>query len=280
MIYIYVLLLEVNKFYIGKTNNPDIRIDNHFNQIGSKWTKLYKPIKILEIIPNCDPYDEDKYTLKYMEKNGINNVRGGSFCQIELSKEQIKMLDSMIKSSTDKCYCCGRSGHFVKDCIQKKFSKFLNDEKDIQDKINVVNSIYEKILELNYLIEKTDIIEISDLPQIREQAKNMKKINELQYILRKLNIKGNDKNQVRDIQQQLQKLTTFSYRFSELIPIYHQCINNDQKNYNKDLSILGLEIIDFNMDKRRQLKEIYKTYYDEDCIIGLLTQLYEKKIET
>jgi len=90
MVFIYILLLELNKYYIGKTNNPDIRLDSHFNSNGSEWTKIYKPIKVYEIIPNCDSYDEDKYTLKYLEKEGIDNVRGGSFSQIKLSDEQIK----------------------------------------------------------------------------------------------------------------------------------------------------------------------------------------------
>ena len=45
------------------------------------WTTKYKPIKVVELIEG-DNYDEDKYTLKYMEQYGIDNVRGGSFCQI------------------------------------------------------------------------------------------------------------------------------------------------------------------------------------------------------
>ena len=95
MVFIYILLLELNKYYIGKTNYPDIRLDYHFNLDGSEWTKIYKPIKVYEVISNCDSYDEDKYTLKYMEKEGINNVRGGSFSQIELSDEQIKLINQL-----------------------------------------------------------------------------------------------------------------------------------------------------------------------------------------
>ena len=81
MVNIYTLRLEQNKYSIGKTNNPEFRIDNHFNSNGSAWTKKYKPIEILKIIKNCDDFDEDIYTLKYMSKYGINNVRGGSFCK-------------------------------------------------------------------------------------------------------------------------------------------------------------------------------------------------------
>lgn len=30
---------------------------------GSQWTKIYEPIKILEMFEECDKFDEDKYTL-------------------------------------------------------------------------------------------------------------------------------------------------------------------------------------------------------------------------
>ena len=75
MVFIYALQLEQQKYYIGKTNNPQFRLETHFNSNGAEWTKKYKPVHIVEIIPNCDNYDEDKYTIKYMEKYGINNVR-------------------------------------------------------------------------------------------------------------------------------------------------------------------------------------------------------------
>ena len=91
MVFIYALQLQDGKYYIGKTNSPSFRLDSHFNSNGSAWTQLYKPIKILEIIPNCDDYDEDKYTRKYMDKYGINNVRGGSFVSIELDKSTIDL---------------------------------------------------------------------------------------------------------------------------------------------------------------------------------------------
>ena len=43
MVYIYVLALEKNKYYIGKTSNPQFRLESHFSATGSEWTKLYKP---------------------------------------------------------------------------------------------------------------------------------------------------------------------------------------------------------------------------------------------
>lgn len=119
MVFIYILELENNKYYIGKTLNPNFRLEQHLTYNGSEWTKKYKPKKVLEIIQNCDDFDEDKYTLKYMKHYGISNVRGGTFCKVNLDKNNLDIINKMITSSTDKCYICGKYGHFAKDCYKK-----------------------------------------------------------------------------------------------------------------------------------------------------------------
>jgi hypothetical protein len=119
MVFIYTLKLIQGKYYVGKTNNPSFRLDNHFNSNGSAWTMKYKPIELLELIPNCDDYDEDKYTRKYMDKYGINNVRGGSFVSIELDKTTIQHLTQMSNGTNDKCFICSKVGHFAKNCKEK-----------------------------------------------------------------------------------------------------------------------------------------------------------------
>ena len=114
--YVYCLKLEHNKYYIGKTiNHPSIRLQEHLSGTGSKWTSMHKPIEILEIIANCDHYDEDKYTLKYMNKYDIENVRGGSFVQIDISSSK-QMIEKMLISTSDKCFKCNKVGHFADVC--------------------------------------------------------------------------------------------------------------------------------------------------------------------
>ena len=48
---IYALLLESNKYYIGKTNETkgvNLRFQEHLSGIGSEWTKIYTPISIIQ----------------------------------------------------------------------------------------------------------------------------------------------------------------------------------------------------------------------------------------
>lgn len=142
---IYILELESNKFYIGKTNFLLNRLNNHFNDRESEWTKKYKPIKIVETIENCDNFDEDKYTKIYMSKYGIGNVRGGSYCQLTLSEEKINFLLDELNGSNDNCFNCGNYGHFIKECK-------INDSEDFEyinnvDKYsdNFINGIINNI---------------------------------------------------------------------------------------------------------------------------------------
>jgi hypothetical protein len=96
MVFVYVLELVSGKYYIGKTNSPSHRIEDHIGIYGSAWTRKYKPNKLIELVPDCDSFDEDKYVLKYMQKYGVENVRGGSFSQVKLSFNNTNVITRML----------------------------------------------------------------------------------------------------------------------------------------------------------------------------------------
>lgn len=112
---VYVLALEGNKFYVGRTNDVAVRLEQHRMGRGSAWTTKYRFKDVVEIIPNCDNFDEDKITRKYMSRYGIDNVRGGAYCQIELPAPTIKVLQQEIYGANNRCFKCG-GNHFVQEC--------------------------------------------------------------------------------------------------------------------------------------------------------------------
>lgn len=91
MIHIVVLQLVNNCFFIGKTDDILFNI-NKYNRNSNVFTKKYKPIKLYEFKQNCNIYELDNTVKIYMNKYGINNVRGGSYSELELSQSQINIL--------------------------------------------------------------------------------------------------------------------------------------------------------------------------------------------
>ena len=73
MTFIYVLQLKENKFYVGKTETPDKRLNCHKSGNGSAWTKKYKPIKTIELFEG-DKYDEDVDTPREIELTNQNVI--------------------------------------------------------------------------------------------------------------------------------------------------------------------------------------------------------------
>ena len=116
---IYILKLENNKYYIGKTDNLEKRIQEHINGTACSWTKKYKYITVENIILDASIFDEDKYTIEYMDKYGINNVRGGIYVTEILDEFQRYTINKCIWGANDCCTQCGRKGHWANDCSKK-----------------------------------------------------------------------------------------------------------------------------------------------------------------
>jgi len=114
-VYIYILELVDGYYYVGRSENPDIRIDIHRAGRGALWTQLHPVVRVREVIKG-DRFDEDKYVLSYMDRYGIHKVRGGSYSTIQLTVSQQKSLQSQLIHVNDLCARCGRKGHFIASC--------------------------------------------------------------------------------------------------------------------------------------------------------------------
>lgn len=114
-LWIYVLRLKEDKYYVGKTSQPDKRIQDHRDGKGSYWTSLYPMIDVAEQFEG-DTFDEDKYVKKYMAEFGIDNVRGGSYVRQHLSPEDEAVLKKELLGASDACFRCGRDSHFANAC--------------------------------------------------------------------------------------------------------------------------------------------------------------------
>lgn len=113
---VYILELEDNFYYVGKTTNFANRLLEHLSGKGSEWTKLHLPTTKFTQIEATDEFEEDRQTLRLMKEHGIDYVRGGSFSKPILDESTRKVIAGMLRSSEDACFHCGEKGHFARFC--------------------------------------------------------------------------------------------------------------------------------------------------------------------
>lgn len=115
-LWIYVLELAGDRYYVGKSDDPQKRFDEHLAGHGSAWTKKYKQKKLIRTIPCTGLTHEDAVVKEMMIEHGIDMVRGGSYSNVMLTRMQLDMLEAEMRGATDACMRCGRSGHWISSC--------------------------------------------------------------------------------------------------------------------------------------------------------------------
>lgn len=112
---IYVLELVEGKYYVGATKNVEERYKQHLSGRGANWTRAYKPVRILETSPG-NKLDEDRKFKEMVFRFGVDNVRGASYAAVVLSPVAHAALQREIYSAQDRCWRCGKTGHFAETC--------------------------------------------------------------------------------------------------------------------------------------------------------------------
>lgn len=120
---IYVLELEYNKYYIGKTSyeiTASTGLENIMQNLHIKsantWYDIYKPIKLIEYVQESTQVGMIQYIISYMAKYGIDNVRGGCFSEITLSYTDYIVLSKMIRETYNHCLYCNSEQHTYSEC--------------------------------------------------------------------------------------------------------------------------------------------------------------------
>jgi hypothetical protein len=90
--FVYVLLLEQQKWYVGYSEREiGPRFLEHFNNNGAMWTTTYRPKQVMEIRPG-GLNEENELTLEMMDRYGWWNVRGGRWCQVNMNAPPQELL--------------------------------------------------------------------------------------------------------------------------------------------------------------------------------------------
>ena len=241
--YIYVLFLEQDKYYVGKSLKPMSRTGSHMASTlfddkicsggGSGWTRMYSPIKILEVTPSYDEFDEDKYTLRYMKDKGIDNVRGGSFCELNLPQAIVTTLEKMLAGASDKCYYCGASGHFINACPQKNLKRVAQKQK----KTVVKSKDIPKSKILKYY-GTTQLLKNSNLNNNNNQNNNNNN-----------DFEDNDNNNVESNKDVEKVETSFKCRYcNKNFSTSHNRNNHENLLCTKSLKVIQGKSIEANVD--------------------------------
>jgi len=115
---IYVLQCEQGKYYVGRAATReacDERWQRHKSGRGAVWTRMYRPIRIIETFES-DNWHEELTVARYMAQYGQDNVRGGMFSQPDLTDEQRRQILTWTRSVQDACFRCGAMDHFASMC--------------------------------------------------------------------------------------------------------------------------------------------------------------------
>ena len=118
---VYILKLEGGMWYVGYTERAIKRILQHAEKKGAKWTKKHRPVEPIPYSmsePIYSKEDEDRITLSMMSEHGIQNVRGGKWCMVDMKPRTVRQIQKLLPKESGKKYCdrCGRNSHTRAQC--------------------------------------------------------------------------------------------------------------------------------------------------------------------
>ena len=113
---LYVLESADGKYYVGVTDDLVATLIKHIAGGNSEWINRYNINNLLYFRTLDDPSDEDRELKKLMIQHGIDNVRGGSYSDMNFTDEQrIKLCDELLRMNHE-CFLCKQKGGHILGC--------------------------------------------------------------------------------------------------------------------------------------------------------------------
>ena len=297
---IYVVKCYNDRYIVGRTNTkvnigtklmPGEVSHNGFflnsKLQSTEFLNKYPEEDVIDVIKSDDPLDLDKITKKYMLIFGIDKVRGGSYSSLILDDWMIKALENEFNSNNEK-----PEENSIK--LTEYLDKFTNLSM-IDDEITYVKNIYIKIINLNKFIEyekENDIgikIGIELVTNLKNEALLESKERAIAEAKAKLPIQLCTKNGSYLISRSNRRPTKLEVEIEKYLNNIDGMINNTPNfKYSKiftpynnkiSLELKLLEAINFILELKNELKEIYKIHESKEAVENKLNKLYWKKME-
>lgn len=274
---IYIILLEStdtskgqndnkiqndNKYYITKSdvkNSEDIlKVYTKPKEVNLSWMKKYKPTTIIEIIKPFHEKTEYYIMIHYMKLYGIDNVRSSLFPDIYLSEHSkftlecdmnmFFFIDKYQSYNYIPLFVSSVGRHLQKYFNSNKYTLSNNKNNTIQEEINRLQLVIKHIKELQDLISATNGVYYGpygnrifiDFIALSKNNELMKKIY---YYDDKYISKGNR----YEVDVEYNSIFDGIDIIAEKLLLLKYC---------KKRSLLLLNLIEFNLQKRKELQNL------------------------
>lgn len=284
---IYVLKCTNNKYYIGKTKlDVEKRYNQHLYDKSCVFTTKYPPIEIITTYKTDDSLEENNMTKKYMILYGIENVRGGSYANLELEEWQIKSLEMEFKSAGDYCYKCGEINHFAKNCNQLDINEYINKYKSVDEitiEIDNLENILHNIDKLESIIKELSSIKKEDISIIKQVTiTNCQVMNLMEQLTSGSSVyeRTQIQNQINEIYMnnpETKNAKTHNGKMQNINIIFTKYFPELRNKFVHYYDIQAYKILNMKIDKMIELNKIRSIYKSNEIVKQILLELYNKR---
>ena len=261
---IYVLSLENNKYYVGKTTGDlEDCIKIHMKK-PIQLLALNKPIEIIESFKSAPIEIEEEFTIKYIKLYGIDNVRNSIYSDI--------ILDPIIMKKWNQYILKNDINHLDIDYIKFRLNSINNNQKIkiLFEEINRLESLLKLIDQLNKSIYKNSVFSYSE----RNINEYYTKCVSIHSIMNNCSQKSKDNSYIIDLISKYIEMKRNNDHFYKIDHTHKKILdnifntinynNNEHKSkYEKSIYIKLLKILNNDIEYRNDLYNLIKTECSE-----------------